>query len=74
MKSHIKVEMSVEVMRNMSVKQFQALQDNIIGEGRWETFDPATEVLHVSGHGDYIGVTLDHGFFVGIEKDGYTHS
>jgi hypothetical protein len=64
MKSHLKVEMTVATLRAMSPEQLKALQENILAEGRWETFDPATEVLHVSGHGDYIG----------IEKDGHTHS
>lgn len=73
MKSHLKVEMTVETMRSMSPEQFKALQENILAQGRWEAFDPATEVLHVSGHGDYIGVYLGE-LFIGIEKDGHTHS
>ena len=55
-------------LRDMTVEQLKALQEHIVGEKCWQH----VESLHISG-GDYLGVHLP-GFFVGIEKDGYTHS
>jgi len=49
--------------------QLAALGDNVFAEGRWDHVD---ETIRLSG-GDYFGVHLP-GTFVGIEKDGYTHS
>jgi hypothetical protein len=73
MKSHLKVEMTVATLRAMTAEQLKSLQDNVLADGQWETFQPATEVLHIDG-GEYLGVYLDHGFFLGIEKDGHAHS
>lgn len=57
-------------LREMTVNQFLALQA-LTGKGRWENSD---DQLFVSGT-DYIGIVMDEsGFFLGIEKDGYTHS
>jgi hypothetical protein len=70
MQSHVKVEMTVGTLRSMTTEQFHALQDNILAEGKWETV--VETPLHIDG-GDYLGVYLP-GIFIGIEKDGYTHS
>jgi hypothetical protein len=71
MQPHIKLDMTIGVLRAMTPEQLKSLQDNVLADGRWETYKDPT--LHISG-GDYLGVFLDHGFFLGIEKDGYTHS
>lgn len=70
MKSHVKFEVTAGTLVSMTTDQFEALQ-RLAQEGNWETIDPDYPI-HVSG-GDYIGVTLG-GMFLGIEKDGYTHS
>jgi hypothetical protein len=57
-------------LREMTVEQFKALQVLTL-KNNWENCD---DDLFVSGT-DYIGVVMDNtGFFLGIEKDGYTHS
>lgn len=56
-------------LREMTVAQFEALQ-KLTTEGQWEN---SAADLHVSGT-DYLGIVMDNtGFFLGIEKDGYTH-
>lgn len=70
MKPHCKVDINVGTLRNMTHEQLDALKENMLNDGKWESED----VLHVSG-GDYLGVTFDgNPLFIGIEKDGYTHS
>lgn len=73
MKPHIKVDITVGTLLNMNAEQLEALQKNIIGDGRWETADELT--IH---GGDYLGVVpKSQGrelLFIGVEKDGYTHS
>lgn len=70
MMPHVKIDVNAGVLSNMSVEQFQALQNNILAPGKWES---QVEPVHISGHGEYIGLTVG-GMFIGIEKDGYTHS
>lgn len=75
MKPHIKVEFTVGQIQNMTDEQFAALRDNVCVEGKWETADE----LRVVGT-DPLGVMPMFGsparemMFIGIEKDGYTHS
>jgi len=52
----------------MTTEQFEALRD-LAQPGRWET---QTEDVFVSGT-DYLGVHMTS-IFLGIERDGYTHS
>ena len=61
---------SAGVLAAMTAEQFSALQQNILAEGLWET---VTEAVHISGT-DYLGVHMPDGLFIGIEKDGHTHS
>lgn len=57
-------------LREMTTEQFESLK-KLTQEGNWENSD---KDLFVSGT-DYIGLVMDEsGFFLGIEKDGYTHS
>jgi hypothetical protein len=80
MKPHIKVKINAGTIAAMTDEQFRSLRDNICAEGHWETADG----LEVSGGGDYIGVSpmmvipdmakMRRIIFIGIEKDGYTHS
>ena len=78
MKPGVKVEVTAGTLAGMTIEQFQALQKNVLAEGSWET----TDVLRLSG-GEYLTVRPFHrdnnGFermsiYLGIEKDGYTHS
>jgi hypothetical protein len=69
MKPHIKLDITVGCMREMTAEQFEALKRYILADGQWET---QTEPLHISGS-DYLGVQLE-GIFIVIEKDGYAHS
>lgn len=75
MKPSIRVEVTVGTLAQMTDEQFKALRDDVLAEGLWET----AAGLYISGGGDYIGVEpLDdvHSriMFIGIERDGYTHS
>jgi hypothetical protein len=84
MKPGTPVEINAGVLANMSIEQFLSLQRHVLSEGQWETADK----LHISGHGEYIGVepmkykratahttsAYEPMMFIGIEKDGYTHS
>lgn len=84
MKPHLKVEVTVGLLCTMSAEQFEALKENVLGEGRWETADGLRIVS--GGGGDDIGVIpqmfraedpehkLHEIIYIGIEKDGYTHS
>lgn len=65
----LNVNISAGTIASMTPEQFAALQ-SICAEGSW---DHLTEPIHVNGAGDYIGVWVG-GLFLGIEKDGYTHS
>lgn len=66
----LNVNISAGTIASMTEAQFTALRDHVCATGRW---DSLTDPIHVSGTGDYIGVWLA-GMFLGIEKDGYTHS
>lgn len=82
MKPHIKVDITAGTIAAMTTEQFVSLRDNVCREGRWENSDG----LRINGGGDYIGVEPLSGsrpdvpgamtpiMFIGIEKDGYTHS
>lgn len=70
MKPHIKIDITAGTLANMTIPQFEALRDNVLAEGRWDTID---EEIRVMGGGDHLGVELP-GLYIGIEKDGYTHS
>jgi hypothetical protein len=70
MRPGLNVNISAGTIASMTDEQFRALRDNICAEGRWESIN---EPIHVSETGDYIGVNLPN-IFIGIEKDGYTHS
>lgn len=70
MKPGLNVNISAGTIASMTTEQFIALRDNICAEGRW---DQVNDPITVSGTGSYIGVHLPS-LFIGIEKDGYTHS
>lgn len=75
MKPGIRVEVTVGTLAQMTDEQFKALRDNVLAEDLWEN----AKGLYISGGADYIGVEpLDdvHSriMFIGIERDGYTHS
>ena len=70
MKPNVIIEIPAGTLATMTFGQFKALRDNIVAEGKWENVE--APVVRVSG-GDYIGVHLPT-MFIGIEKDGYTHS
>jgi hypothetical protein len=75
MRTHLKVETTVGTLRAMTPEQLKALQENVLGDGRWEHVTAElleNGVLRVDGF-DYLGVHLPS-MFVGIERDGYTHS
>lgn len=74
MKPHIKLDMTVGTFLNMTVEQVRALQNNVLAEGCWENTPEDFLSLRVDGTGEYVGVWLPNDFFIGIEKDGYTHS
>lgn len=69
MRPGLNINISAGTFASMTDEQFHSLQ-NLTAEGSWDTL---TEPIHVNGAGDYIGIWLA-GLFVGIEKDGYTHS
>ncbi len=69
MKPYVQVQINAGTLVAMTDEQFHALRDNVLREGLWENVDGP---LRIDG-GDYLGVFLP-GIFVGIEKDGYTHS
>lgn len=69
MKPHVKVDVTAGTLAALTDEQFAALRDNVLAQGR---FDSVGE-LRLAGGGDYLGVILP-GLFIGIEKDGYTHS
>jgi hypothetical protein len=69
MQDHVNISIRAGALRSMTVEQFHALQEHVVAEGLWEN---VLEDVHVNGV-DYLGVHLP-GIFLGIEKDGYTHS
>ena len=69
MKPYVTVHIPVGTLMNMTDEQLFALRQNVLAEGLWENVEG---VLRIDGL-DYLGVHLP-GIFVGIEKDGYTHS
>lgn len=76
MKPHIVPNITVGTLRTMTVEQFQALRDNILNDGMWET----ASGVDIIGSGDHLGVQPRGGtpeqpyMYIGIERDGYTHS
>jgi hypothetical protein len=75
MKPHIKVEVTAGTLAALTPEQFKALQERVLAAGQWDT----ASGLYLSCGGDYLGVEpLDdvHSrmIFIGIERDGYTHS
>jgi hypothetical protein len=56
--------------QHMTVEQFLSLKNNFAAPGNW---DHVREDVFVSGV-DYMGVQIPGGMFIGIEKDGHTHS
>jgi hypothetical protein len=69
MRPHVQIQLTAGTICAMTDEQFHALRDNVLAGGLWENVDGP---LRIDG-GDYLGVFLP-GIFVGIEKDGYTHS
>jgi hypothetical protein len=69
MRYEVPVDINVGTLATMTAEQFVALRDNILAEGHWENQID----IRVRGAGDYVGVYVG-GMFIGIEKDGYTHS
>lgn len=83
MKAATPVEITVGTLRAMTPEQFIALRDNVLAQDRWETADK----VMISGS-DPLGVqplkykrasahttsAYESMLFIGIEKDGYTHS
>lgn len=71
----LKVSVTAGTLAAMTDEQFRSLR-SVLGEGSWET----TRNLRISSGGDFIGVHIsnradgDNVYFLGIEKDGYTHS
>lgn len=70
MKNDLAVDINAGTIATMSVEQFISLRDNFCKEGNW---DHVKETVRVRGAGDYIGVEVGS-MFIGIERDGYTHS
>ena len=74
MKPHVQLQITAGTFASMTDEQFHALRDNLFAPGCW---DHVEGPLQISGsgrnRGDYLGVHLP-GIFVGIERDGYTHS
>ena len=74
MKGDMIVTINVATLRSMTDEQFHALRDHVLADGLWEN---ARGCL-IRG-GDYISVEPLDGdaksmIYLGIEKDGYTHS
>ncbi len=69
MRPYVQIQLTAGTICAMSDEQFHALRDNVLAEGLWENVEGP---LRIDG-GDYLGVYLPN-IFVGIEKDGYTHS
>jgi hypothetical protein len=69
MKPGLNVNISAGTIASMTTEQFVALRDNICAEGKWDTIDQPIGVVG----GDFLAVYLPD-IFIGIEKDGYTHS
>jgi hypothetical protein len=69
MKPYVDLTINAGTLRSMTDEQFHALRDNVLADGKWETVDGP---LRIDG-GEYLGVYLPN-IFIGIEKDGYTHS
>lgn len=69
MKAYVPIQINAGTLAAMTDEQFHALRDNVFAEGLWENVEGP---LRIDG-GEYLGVHLP-GIFVGIEKDGYTHS
>ena len=74
-----KVQVTAGTLASLTNEQFDALRTFILRPDAWE----GAVRLRISGGGDFIGVEPmyndDQGgekpaIFIGIEKDGYTHS
>lgn len=79
MNPHIKIHVTAGTLAAMSDEQFAALRQNVLAEGQWDS----AKGLRLSGGGDYLGVEPMSSslrgssvplMFIGIERDGYTHS
>lgn len=75
MDNNVQLTIYAATLKHMNVDQFKALQENVLADGRWETAKGCV----ISGTTDYISVEPLDGeaksmIYLGIEKDGYTHS
>jgi hypothetical protein len=70
MRPHVKIDVNAGTLAAMTDEQFRALRENILAEGLWEQVEGP---VRVDGAGEYVGVYLPN-LFIGIERDGYTHS
>lgn len=68
MKPHAIVEITAGTLRDMTMEQLVALRQNVLADGNWETVNSC----RISGI-DPVGVNIGR-MFIGIERDGYTHS
>lgn len=71
-----KIDITVEAITRMNHRQFEALQNNVLGLGLWENARECVIRTDLSGA---MGVQIKDGegkqmIFIGIESDGYTHS
>jgi hypothetical protein len=71
---HIEIKTTVGVLASLTDAQLTSLRDNILAEGRWDTAD----AIKLFGGGDHLGVQPEKDghpmLYIGIERDGYTHS
>lgn len=75
MNNNIQVTIYVATLKNMTDEQFAALRDQVLADGLWEN----ARGLNFSASSDLVTVCPltadgDPMIYLGIEKDGYTHS
>lgn len=74
MRNEVEIRVKAGTLKGMNLEQFKALQENVLNDGLW---DNADELRLVSGFDDLGVMPQKNGetlIYIGIEKDGYTHS
>lgn len=75
MTNDTEINITIKALRDINPVQLEALQEQVLQEGRWDT---ATEVvIWVDGETIMLNIySIKDGtpFLIGIETDGYCHS
>lgn len=68
----IRLSVSAKALKEATPTQLQALKENILADGKWETVKNGEVFIYMDW--GTLMVNIDKQMLIGIEQSGYTHS